>query len=286
MVTSYYDFMKKMRSEWDCKYDDNFLLHQLYDVKKKNNEDIQEFIIIFNKIIEKILDDIIPLEKKITLHFMNSFDTSFSFLLKENNPPSFDASMEMACYMQRQVSSSSHSKILIPSISHRSSQPKKDDKASGSMKFDPTLNLMQSILRSINEIMKQKYTMLQMMQEDRSHPKPSYDQSRKINNNEGRRNFNQIPNISLPKQSNVVNDENINIEEEECSYSHNQEEEEEDPSVDDNVHVITEEDTDAIFVADEDQMFTVFKDDFPKKIAHSISYLKIKWLSNIRTCFN
>ena len=164
-----------MRTERDCKYDDNFLLHQLYDVKKKSNEDIQEFIIRFNKIIEKILDDIIPPEKTITLHFMNPFDSSFSFMLKEKNSPSLDVAMEMARDMQRHVSSSGQSEILVPSMSHRSSQPKKDDKVSGSMKVDPTPNRKQPILASIIELIKQNSTMLQMMQEDRSRPKPSYD---------------------------------------------------------------------------------------------------------------
>ena len=74
-----------MRSKWNCKCDDNFLLNQLYEAKKKNNKDIQDFIIRFNKIIEKILDDVMHPEKTIILHFMNAFDTSFSVMLKEKS---------------------------------------------------------------------------------------------------------------------------------------------------------------------------------------------------------
>lgn len=83
------------------------------------------------------------------------------------------------------------------------------------MKVDPTLDPMQTILASITELMKQNSTMLQMMQEDRSRPRPSYDQTRKYNNNEVRRNFNQRLGVSLPKQTNVLNEESINLEEEE-----------------------------------------------------------------------
>lgn len=82
-ITRYDYFVKKMRGKWDCKYDDNFLLYQLYDVKKKDNKDIQEFNIRFNKILEKIADNVKPLEKTITLYFMNAFDTNFSFMFKE-----------------------------------------------------------------------------------------------------------------------------------------------------------------------------------------------------------
>ena len=73
-----------------------------------------------------------------------------------------------------------------------------------------------------------------------------------------------------------MNEENINPQEDECSYSHNQEEEKEDPSIDDNVHVLTKEDIDEMFAADEDQTFTVFEDDLPQIIAHSIKLAQKK----------
>lgn len=38
----------------------------------------------------------------------------------------------------------------------------------------------------------------------------------------------------------------------------------------DNVHVLTEEDIDAMFVTDEDQLFTVSEGDLQQIIAHSI----------------
>ena len=73
-----------------------------------------------------------------------------------------------------------------------------------------------------------------------------------------------------------MNEESINLEEEECSYSHNQEEEEEDPSVDDNVNVLTEEDIDAKLAADEDQTLIVFEDDLPQIIVHNIKLAQKK----------
>ena len=98
------------------------------------------------------------------------------------------------CDMQRHVSSSGQAEVLLPSTSSHSSQPKRDDEASGSMKVDPSPDPMQTILASMTKLMKQNSTMLQMMQEDRSHPreypKPSYDQPMRYNSNEGRRNFN------------------------------------------------------------------------------------------------
>lgn len=82
-IIGYDDIVKKLKEEWECCYDDKFLLRQLDDVKKKDNEDVLEFNIRFKKIVEKIPDDVKPPKKTITLHFMNAINTTFSFMLKQ-----------------------------------------------------------------------------------------------------------------------------------------------------------------------------------------------------------
>lgn len=116
--------------------------------------------------------------------------------------------------------------------------------------------------------------MMQTMQDQMSKPKeytrPSCKQHHRYNNNyEGKRNFDQWPSVDRPKQSNIVREEGPIPKREECSYFRNLEEEEVSP-VDDCVHMLTEEDIDALFSAQEIQPFTMSKKGLQQIIEHSI----------------
>ena len=54
--------------------DGRFLLHQFFEIKKKENETIHAFNIYFDKIVSNILDDIRLEDQAILIHYLNSFD--------------------------------------------------------------------------------------------------------------------------------------------------------------------------------------------------------------------
>lgn len=110
----------------------------MYDVKKKENEIVQEFNIRFIKILKRISFDVNSPENTITLHYMDAFDTTFSFMLKEKKPVLLKDAMDKACEMEKHVSSSSKADLLSLASTSRSSHTRKDDKASGSMNVDPS----------------------------------------------------------------------------------------------------------------------------------------------------
>ena len=117
-------------------------LNQLYNLKREENETIQEFNIRFTNILERIPNDVKPPEKTITLHYMDAFDTTFNFMLKEKLIVSLKDAMDKARDMEKHVSSSSKVDLLNPSTTSCSFHTKKDDKASGFMNVDPSLDPM------------------------------------------------------------------------------------------------------------------------------------------------
>lgn len=140
--------------EWDSKYDDKFLLHQLYDLKEKENENIQEFNIRLDRILEKIPDDVKPLEKAITLHYMDAFDATFTFMLKEKKPTNLKDAQEKARSMEKHVSSTRKTDLLGSSSYNRTSQPKREDKAKESMIVDTSQDSMDNLISTIKQMMK------------------------------------------------------------------------------------------------------------------------------------
>lgn len=176
--------------------------------------------------------------------------------------------MDMARDMEKHVSSTSWADLLGPSTSSCSSKTKREDKSSRSMNVDMSPNSMEICISLMQQFMKQQTIMMQMMQEKfrnlKEYPTSSYEQPHKCNNNyECRRNFNKRPRVDQPKQSNAVREESTALEREKCSYSLDHEEEK------DNVHVLTEEYLDALFVADKVQPFTVLKEGLQQIFAHS-----------------
>lgn len=127
----------------------------MYNVKKKENEDVQEFNIRFNKTLEKILDDVKPPEKTITLHFMDAFDATFSFMLKEKKPTSLKQTMDKAHEMEKHVPSTGKTNLLGSSSSYHSSHTCREDKSLGSMNVDPSPDPMQTLISSMTQMMKQ-----------------------------------------------------------------------------------------------------------------------------------
>lgn len=127
----------------------------------------------------------------------------------------------------------------------------------------------------MQRMMKHQTVVLQTMQENQQQqyarpPKPSFEQPKRYNNdNDGRKFYNQQPWADRPKQANIVSEESPSLEKEECSYPPKYDEDEDFPR-EDNVHILTDEELDALFSDDNMQPFTVSESDLQQIIAHSI----------------
>ena len=53
-INGYDNFVTKLNSEWSHKLDGKFLLHRLFDIKKKENEIVHEFNIRFDKTVGNV----------------------------------------------------------------------------------------------------------------------------------------------------------------------------------------------------------------------------------------
>ena len=63
-----------------------FLLHQLFDIKKKENETVHEFNIRFDKTVGNIPEEIKPKDQAIVIHYLNAFEGWLGYHLKDKNP--------------------------------------------------------------------------------------------------------------------------------------------------------------------------------------------------------
>ena len=174
-------------------------------------------------------------------------------MLKEKKLASLNNAMDKAPEMEKHVSSIGKTNLLCSTSTSHSSHTWKNDKSSRSMNVDSSLDPMQTLISSMMQMMKQQTTMMQMMQDQMSRPReyswPSYEQPRKFNNTyEGKRNFDQQSSSDYPKKNNIVREESPIPEREEWFYSLDHDEEEVSPT-DDYVHMLTEEDIDALFTS-------------------------------------
>ena len=61
-IDGYDNFTKKLIEDWSAKPDNRFLLNQLFEVKKKENETILEFNARFDKMVSNVPHDLRPTE--------------------------------------------------------------------------------------------------------------------------------------------------------------------------------------------------------------------------------
>ena len=84
-INGYDHFIMKLRSDWSHKLDGKFLLHHLFDIKKRENETIHEFNLRFDKTVGNIPKEIRPKDQVIIIHYLNAFDGWLGFNLKDKN---------------------------------------------------------------------------------------------------------------------------------------------------------------------------------------------------------
>ena len=85
-INGYDNFVTKLNSDWSHKLDGKFLLHQLFDIKKRENEAVHEFNLTFDKTVGNIPNEIRPKDQAIVIHYLNAFDGWLGFNLKDKNP--------------------------------------------------------------------------------------------------------------------------------------------------------------------------------------------------------
>ena len=64
-INGYDHFVTKLNSDWSHKLYGKFLLHQLFDKKKRENETVHEFNLRFDKTVGNIPDEIRPKTKRL-----------------------------------------------------------------------------------------------------------------------------------------------------------------------------------------------------------------------------
>jgi hypothetical protein len=80
---SYHPFTIFFKKRLITNKDTGMLLMQFKQINKKENEKVKEFHTIFDKFFIHIPKDLCPLEVVILLHYLNSFERQFGFILKE-----------------------------------------------------------------------------------------------------------------------------------------------------------------------------------------------------------
>jgi len=201
-ITGYDMFEKKFRDHWEHKVDDRFLLNQLYEIKRKEGELIQDFNHRFDTLVAKIDVDLKPTEKAITLHYTNAFEGHFGFLLREKNPISLLDAQDKVVAMDSNVLATGKIDLFGSSRSAPKPQPKPKESL---VNENPT-----PTLEELAQMMK---TMMQMqMREKPKHepPRPHYigpgfqpgygRQPRRPNKQQGK-----VPNTLSPQ--NLVSDD-------------------------------------------------------------------------------
>ena len=73
-IGGYDSFVTILKGQWSAKLDGIFLLIQLFEIKKKENESVQEFNLRFNRTVPSVPDTIIPKYQALLIHYLNAFD--------------------------------------------------------------------------------------------------------------------------------------------------------------------------------------------------------------------
>jgi len=81
---------------WGTKGDPNMLLLQLSEMKKKENETVKEFDTRFERLLQQILDNIIPKKDALLFIYVNDYHGKFGFILKDRHPTSLEEVQEQA----------------------------------------------------------------------------------------------------------------------------------------------------------------------------------------------
>jgi hypothetical protein len=92
--------------QWDVKKDGRILINRIHKIKKKENETVREFNIKFQKLLDKIPQDIKPKNKAIPLYYTNAFEGPFGFYLRDKSPSTLKAAQDTASRLEENFTAS------------------------------------------------------------------------------------------------------------------------------------------------------------------------------------
>ena len=121
-IDGYDTFTRKLIEDCLDKPDNRFLLNQLFEVKKKENETIHEFNIRFDKLVSNVPQDLRPTAQAILILYLNAFEGWFGGLnIKEKIPNDLKTAQNWAKKVEANISSMGKKNVLdmyAPSSSH------------------------------------------------------------------------------------------------------------------------------------------------------------------------
>lgn len=85
-LASYEDFAKFFKSRWKTKKNSGMLTTMFNQIKKKENETVNEFDTRFNNLHSQIPNDLCPPEVVVCLLYVNVFEGQFGLILRDKNP--------------------------------------------------------------------------------------------------------------------------------------------------------------------------------------------------------
>jgi hypothetical protein len=87
-LTSYEYFSNLFKRIWSTKKDGGTLVAQFNQIKKKENETVNEFNTRFDSLYSNISTEFHPTTTLVHLLYMNSFEGKFHFIMKDKKPTS------------------------------------------------------------------------------------------------------------------------------------------------------------------------------------------------------
>jgi len=95
-IKTWDDFHKVFMKTCGTKRNPRMLLLQFNEIKKKENETIEEFDARFESLLQQIPDNISPKDDVVLLLYTNSFEGKFGFMLKDKSPKNLREAQEQA----------------------------------------------------------------------------------------------------------------------------------------------------------------------------------------------
>jgi hypothetical protein len=87
--------------KWGEKKDNRYLLVALSSTKKNENETMEEFNKRFSQIVQKLNQNIKPLEQTILIYYLDSFDGEMDFHLRQQDPQNLATTQQVAIKVEK-----------------------------------------------------------------------------------------------------------------------------------------------------------------------------------------
>jgi hypothetical protein len=145
--------MKVFVDTWDDKIQPKFLINALYEIKKKENETVNEFNLKFQHVLDKILDEMMLDDLVVLYYYMNAFEPHFGFALKEKEPSFLGDAKQKAIKMESHLIGFRRNTCLV--------SPKDETKVKTSTHNESTPDPIALLTQKVTKLMKSHTTLMQ-----------------------------------------------------------------------------------------------------------------------------